>query len=179
MTDTFRDLLLAGLEEIEAHARELADAVDAGDFRAVRLPIDVVRRARCLDQVAFANRVLTDLVFLLDPASHPPEHYPAAAKTLSELRDLLWSIFAPSLEWLIVAPGADPEARVPEDVLWIACYAVPGANEDHAVHVDAIMPAPRGASTIKQLLIGKTALGLEHALAVAARCTSLVHVYQR
>lgn len=171
-----RDDLLRHLQEVETAAGEIADGLDALDHRVVRIPDDVAGKRFCTALAQAADQSLRVLkVFLAPEDGRDASWSQSRPGTVAELRALLWSAFSLTLEWLVCADGVDPDSALPGEARWIACYAAPGPNEGHVVHVDAIIPTPRGASTIKQILMGKTELGLEHALAVAALCTTLIH----
>ncbi|MCA1064735.1 hypothetical protein QTG56_24300 (plasmid) [Rossellomorea sp. AcN35-11] len=49
---------------------------------------------------------------------------------------------------------------------WIACFAVEGGNEGHYIHIETIS---EGGNEL--IYLGKTFMGLEHALKVSNICT--------
>jgi len=58
---------------------------------------------------------------------------------------------------------------------WFACYAVTGGSEGHYIHVDiATQYDADGSGRVFHLITGKTFLGMEHALKIAARCSQLL-----
>jgi hypothetical protein len=52
----------------------------------------------------------------------------------------------------------------------IACFAVRGGSEGHYIHIDVISESGR-----ETIFLGKTFLGLEHALKVSNICTQLFY----
>lgn len=58
----------------------------------------------------------------------------------------------------------------PDDVHWIACYAVRGSSEGHYIHVDLI----RTDESRDLVFLGKTFQGMQHAQLIAARCAELL-----
>jgi hypothetical protein len=178
MNEPFQKDLLRRLQGVESRAGEIADALDAGDERALHVPGEDGRRRLCIGLAAAAECALRVLHAVLASPDGVREPGPMAARTpgsVSAFRDLVWAPSGPTLEWLIVPDGVDPDALLPSNARRIACYAAPGQKEGHVVHVDAILPSASGPSTIRQLLIGRTELGPEHALAVAALCAALMH----
>lgn len=58
---------------------------------------------------------------------------------------------------------------------WFACYAVTGGSEGHYIHVDiATQYDVDNSCKVFHLITGKTFLGMEHALKIAARCSQLL-----
>ena len=59
--------------------------------------------------------------------------------------------------------------------LGFACYAVTGGSEGHYIHVDiATQYDVDNSCKVFHLITGKTFLGMEHALKIAARCSQLL-----
>ncbi len=58
----------------------------------------------------------------------------------------------------------------PDNIKWIACYAVTGGSEGHYIHVDLIDREGRRTLTF----LGKTFQGMAHAQAIANRCAELL-----
>ncbi|MEA1050511.1 hypothetical protein U5801_11915 [Lamprobacter modestohalophilus] len=62
---------------------------------------------------------------------------------------------------------------------WVACFPVVGGSEGHYIHVEAIAlmgdPGQTQTGERQLVLIGKTFLGLEHALAVSGTLTRAFH----
>lgn len=69
-------------------------------------------------------------------------------------------------------PGFNINARSewPDNVKWIACYAVTGGSEGHYIHVDVIYTDQRR----DMAFMGKTFQGMAHAQAIANRCAELL-----
>ena len=58
---------------------------------------------------------------------------------------------------------------------WFTCYAITGGSEGHYIHVDiATQYNKDNWGTAFHLITGKTFLGMEHALKIAARCSQLL-----
>jgi hypothetical protein len=177
--DHFADHLRAQLQVVEARAGELADALDADDSRAVRIPDSPADRHRCLEVVDAARRVLRAVAHLLDPERTERCAGPAGAPwTLAEVRGLLWSGMAADAESLVLAPCADPGSCLPATGS-IACYAVPTSDGAHDVHVAELAADAETACSTRRLLIARTTLGLDHALDVAARCSRIINALGR
>lgn len=69
----------------------------------------------------------------------------------------------------------DPEVRRngfcgllqwPDNIHWIACYAVTGGSEGHYIHIDLIDRDGNRTLTF----LGKTFQGMQHARCIADRC---------
>lgn len=92
-----------------------------------------------------------------------------------------------------------PNAPVPHDYRWIACYPVTGGNEGHYVHIEFASPVEELTAylpecpndfgeavrlvklagrepvwKITRLALGKTFRGMDHAAAMANRCAKLL-----
>lgn len=57
------------------------------------------------------------------------------------------------------------------DWRWIACYAVEGGNEGHYIHVATIFDNTSEHWKTETVFMGKTFMGMDHALNVANICT--------
>ena len=63
--------------------------------------------------------------------------------------------------------------QIPRLVRWVACFVVEGGSEGHYIHVELIYGKDERAQEFSRQLVclGKTFMGLDHALRVAAECT--------
>ena len=66
---------------------------------------------------------------------------------------------------------ADRDKGIPINTHWFACYAVEGGSEGHYIHVDFIVTQDQGEARRKLAFLGKTFLGMDHALRVAGVLT--------
>jgi hypothetical protein len=65
----------------------------------------------------------------------------------------------------------DRDKGIPINTHWFACYAVEGGSEGHYIHVDFIVTQDHGEATRDLAFLGKTFLGMDHALRVAGVLT--------
>lgn len=91
-------------------------------------------------------------------------------KTVNEVFQELVSVLKEEglygeLDYFNIRVGIDRKADFP-DFHWIACFSVTGGSEGHYIHVDVI--SDKGT---ENLFLGKTFLGMEHALKVSNLCT--------
>lgn len=63
----------------------------------------------------------------------------------------------------------------PDNYHWIACFPVTGGSEGHYIHVDMICSDMNGEHR-KSLFLGKTFLGLGHAIEIAGKLARLMGV---
>jgi hypothetical protein len=69
------------------------------------------------------------------------------------------------LESFSIMMGYDKKGDFP-NYRWISCFVVEGGSEGHYIHVDIIAHDVR-----ETLYLGKTFMGIEHALKVSNLCT--------
>lgn len=84
---------------------------------------------------------------------------------LTELGDMVDEYF--HIDYVIRGRGT---FLWPDNVHWIACYAVTGGSEGHYIHVDLIDREDKRTL----VFLGKTFLGMQHAQNIAARCAELL-----
>ena len=70
---------------------------------------------------------------------------------------------------------ANRDAQIPLNTHWIACYAVEGGSEGHYIHVEFIVSQDYGEATRDLAFLGKTFMGIDHALRIAGVLTKVFY----
>lgn len=141
-------------------------------------------------------RVDEPVVCVLDePVPDKPGYIrQAAGRTLGEIHhdvteslgEMVDEYFSGPRDWRSEELG--PSDQWPENVRWVACYAVTGGSEGWYIHIDLIreldLPPetdafgaakrPRSVKTASTIMLGKTFQGMEHAQKIAAKVAQLL-----
>ncbi|PLS19067.1 hypothetical protein CVD28_01285 [Bacillus sp. M6-12] len=92
-------------------------------------------------------------------------------KTVQEVFDELVTVLKEQevygeMDYFQISVGNDKKGDFPV-FRWIACFAVEGGSEGHYIHIEVITPT----GETETIFLGKTFLGIEHALKVSNICT--------
>jgi hypothetical protein len=69
----------------------------------------------------------------------------------------------------------DMSTQIPRRINWVACFAVEGGSEGHYIHVELIYSDEKGNQRRELAFLGKTFMGLDHALKVAGVLTRVIY----